>query len=120
MKTHSFFKLLNILKAPFVNFFNIFNKDFYKERRDLHFAFSFAIVLLFLVIGDIVKELQIDQLPFWFILLLGWILAYGINFVREWYYGKFHGAPWDNTDLDMGSYGGILGASLFLILQYLL
>jgi hypothetical protein len=115
MKTHSFFKLLNILKAPFVNFFNIFNKDFYKERRDLHFAFSFAIVLLFLVIGDIVKELQIDQLPFWFILLLGWILAYGINFVREWYYAAKGAGKWDWFDIYAGCYGGLTAAILYLI-----
>lgn len=115
MKTHSFFKLLNILKAPFVNFFNIFNKDFYKERRDLHFAFSFAIVLLFLVIGDIVKELQIDQLPFWFILLLGWILAYGINFAREWYYAAKGASKWDWFDIYAGCYGGLTAAILYLI-----
>ena len=115
MDFSSFFKLLNLLKAPFVNFFNIFNKDFYKERRDLHFAFSFAIVLLFLVIGDIVKELQIDQLPFWFILLLGWILAYGINFVREWYYST-KGNKWDWFDIYTGCYGGLTAAILYLIL----
>ena len=115
MKTHSFFKLLNILKHPFVNFFNIFNKDFFKERRDLHFALSFAIILLFLVIGDLVKELQLDQLPFWFIMILGWFGAYFANFLREHYYAR-KGAKWDWFDIYAGCYGGLTAAILYLVL----
>lgn len=106
--------LLKILKHPFVNFFNIFNKDFYKERKDLHFVFSFAIVLLFLVIGHAVKELQIDQLPFWFILILGWFIAYFINFIRENYYAR-KGAKWDWFDIYAGCYGGLFAAIVHLL-----
>jgi hypothetical protein len=117
MKTHSFFKLLNILKAPFVNFFNIFNKDFFKERRYLHFAFSFVIVLLFLVIGHVVKELQIDQLPFWFILILGWFIAYFANFTREHYYAR-KGAKWDWFDIYTGSYGGLTASLIYIFITW--
>lgn len=109
--------LLKILKHPFVNFFNIFNKDFFKERRDLHFVLSFAIILLFLVIGDLVKELQLDQLPFWFIMILGWFGAYFANFVREHYYAR-KGAKWDWFDIYAGCYGGLVGAIVYIILNY--
>ena len=50
-----------------------------------------------------------------FQLFVGGFGAYGVNFVREWYYAKYHEAPWDPTDLNMGSYGGIIGALLVVL-----
>lgn len=117
MDFSSFFSLLQALSQPFKNFKNIFNKDFFKERRDLHFAFSFAILTLFFSLGNVIKELQIDQLPFWFIMILGWFGAYGINFAREWYYAAKGVAKWDWFDIYAGCYGGLLGAILYLILR---
>lgn len=108
---------LSFIKAPFVNFFNIFNKDFIKERRDLHFAISLLIIYSFLLIGDAIPALQIDQLPFWFIMILGWFGAYFANFIREHYYAT-KGAKWDWFDVYAGCYGGLVGAIVYIILSY--
>ncbi len=43
-----------------------------------------------------------------------------VNFVREWYYGKYYGAPFDGTDINMGSYGGWLGALVAVFIYTLL
>ena len=115
MDLSAFNSLLQALSQPFKNFKNIFNKDFFKERRHYHLILSAIIVFAFFDFGQDIKDLQLQYFPFWAVLLFGWFFAYGINFAREWYYGKFHGAPWDNTDLDMGSYGGIIGTAIFLL-----
>ena len=105
---------LSFIKAPFVNFFNIFNKDFIKERRDLHFVVSFLIVYTFLLVGSAIPALQIDQLPFWFIMILGWFGAYAANFFREHYYAR-KGARFDFLDIYAGCYGGLLASIFFVI-----
>jgi hypothetical protein len=49
-------------------------------------------------------------------LFVGGFGAYGVNFAREWYYGIKYKAPWSRIDLNFGSYGGILGALIYILL----
>jgi hypothetical protein len=115
MDLSSFNSLLKVLSQPFKNFKNIFNKDFVKQRRHLHFIVSFAIVFSFFFFGQNVEDLQLQYFPFWVTLLFGWFAAYGINFAREWYYAAKGAALWDQLDIYAGCYGGLLGAILFLL-----
>jgi hypothetical protein len=117
MDFSSFFSLLQVLSQPFKNFKNIFNKDFIKQRRHLHFIVSAIITFAFFDFGQDVKDLQLQYFPFWAVLLFGWFFAYGINFAREWYYAAKGAAKWDWLDIYAGAYGGLLAAILHLILR---
>jgi hypothetical protein len=117
MDFSSFYSLLQALSQPFKNFKNIFNKDFIKERRHLHYGLSFIIVFVFFFFGDNVKELQLEYFPFWAVLLFGWFSAWGINFAREWYYAIKGLAKWDWLDIWAGCYGGLTAAILYLFVK---
>lgn len=116
MDFSSFKSLLEVLSQPFKNFKNIFNKDFIKQRRHLHFGISFAIIFSFFFFGQNVKDLQLEYFPLWATLLFGWFGAYGINFAREWYYAVKGLAKWDWLDIWAGAYGGLTAAILYLFL----
>lgn len=92
----------------------IFTPDFVKQNYHKHFGYS--LVLTFFAIWFLFAYAHLGDTGNFFPIFVGGFGAYAVNFAREWYYGKFHGAPWDNTDLDMGSYGGIIGAILYLLL----
>ena len=92
----------------------IFTPDFIKQNYHKHVGYS--LVLTFFAIWFLFAYAQLGDTGNLFPIFLGGFGAYAVNFLREWYYGKFHDAPWDNTDLDMGSYGGIIGAILYLLI----
>ena len=106
-----------ILKENFLRYITntkkIFTPDFIKQNYYKHFGYS--LVLTFFAIWFLFEFAYLGDTGSLFPIFVGGFGAYGVNFLREWYYGKFHDAPWDGVDLDMGSYGGILGAILFLI-----
>ncbi len=77
---------------------------------------GYSLVLTFFAIWFLFAFAHLGDTGNFFPIFVGGFGAYGANFLREWYYGKFHDAPWDNTDLNMGSYGGIIGAILYLLL----
>lgn len=92
----------------------IFTPDFVKQNYHKHLGYS--LVLTFFAIWFLFAFAQLGDTGNLFPIFLGGFGAYAVNFAREWYYGKFHDAPWDGVDLDMGSYGGIIGAILYLVL----
>lgn len=92
----------------------IFTPDFIKQNYHKHVGYS--LVLTFFAIWFLFAFAHLGDTGNFFPIFVGGFGAYGANFLREWYYGKFHDAPWDNTDLNMGSYGGIIGAILYLLL----
>ena len=92
----------------------IFTPDFVKQNYHTHFGYS--LVLTFFAIWFLFDFAHLRDTGNFVPIFVGGFGAYGANFLREWYYGKFYGAPWDNIDLDMGSYGGILGAILYLLI----
>ena len=63
---------------------------------------------------------DLDDVGVLFQLFVGGFGAYVVNWVREWVRGKLYGIEWDQVDIHMGSYGGILGAAIALaILKFL-
>ena len=117
MKRHSFYKLIDILKDPFVKINKVFDKDFFKSRRDLHFLVFYLIIYSLLFFGSKIEILQLDQLPSLVLLIFSWFFSYFINFVREHYYAR-KGADWDSFDVYAGCYGGLVGAIVYIILNY--
>ena len=107
-----------IIKENFLRYVTntkkIFTPDFIKQNYHKHLGYS--LVLTFFAIWFLFLNAHLGDTGILFPIFIGGFGAYAVNFVREWYYGKFHGAPWDEVDLDMGSYGGILGAILYLLI----
>jgi hypothetical protein len=87
--------------------------DFVKKRYHKHFGYS--LVLTFFAIWFLFKFAYLGDTGYFFQIFVGGFGAFAVNWVREWYYAKFHQAPWDDVDIHMGSYGGIVGTILFLL-----
>lgn len=105
--------LWNNIKKYLTDTTKIFSKDFVKQNYHKHLGYS--LVLTFFSMWFLLAHAHLADTGMPFQLFVGGFGAYGANFVREWYYSKKYGAPWDFTDLNMGSYGGILGALLAVL-----
>ena len=88
----------------------LFTSKFITNRYYLHLLCSF--VLSFFSIWFLIEYTSLAQTPVWFQLFLGGFGAFGVNFLREMVYEELYGAPFDWTDVNFGSYGGVLGALL--------
>jgi hypothetical protein len=91
----------------------VFSKNFFKERFHLHFLITFVIVLA--AIRLLFLYCYLGDTPIWFHIIIGYMIGYGINFVREGYYFK-KGAPWSQLDVYAGAYGGTLATILYNLL----
>jgi hypothetical protein len=96
----------------------IFGKDFVKQNYHKHIGYSF--VLTIPTIMFLMYYAHLADTGLFFQTSVGGFGAYGVNFVREWYYGIKYKAPFDFTDLNMGSYGGILGALVSVLIYSIL
>ncbi len=105
--------LWNNIKKYLTDTTKIFSKDFVKQNYHKHLGYS--LVLTFFAMWFLLTHAHLADTGMPFQLFVGGFGAYGVNFVREWYYGIKYGAPWDFTDLNMGSYGGIIGALLAVL-----
>jgi hypothetical protein len=105
--------LWNNIKKYLTDTTKIFSKDFVKQNYHKHLLYS--LVLTFFAMWFLLAHANLADTGMPFQLFVGGFGAYGANFVREWYYGIKYGAPWDFTDLNMGSYGGIIGALLAVL-----
>jgi hypothetical protein len=105
--------LLNNIKKYLTDTTKIFGKDFVKQNYHKHLGYS--LVLTFFAMWFLLAHAHLADTGMAFQLFVGGFGAYCVNFVREWYYSKYHNAPWDFTDLNMGSYGGIIGALLAVL-----
>ena len=90
-----------------------FSKDFKTENYYKHFFYSlvlsFGMVLLFL------KFFHLSETAIWFQLFIGGFGAYFVNWVREEILREKFDAIFSWTDVNMGSYGGIVGAALSIL-----
>jgi len=93
----------------------IFTKDFITENYYKHLCLS--VILAYPCIWYLFESHGLKNTGTFFQLFIGGFGAYWANWIREWFYGKFYGAPWDDTDINMGSYGGILATILLLIIN---
>jgi len=88
----------------------VLTSKFITNRYYLHLLCSF--VLSFFAIWFLIDFAYLGETPIGFQLFVGGFGAYGANYLREWYYGMKCNAPFDWTDINFGSYGGVLGVLL--------
>jgi hypothetical protein len=87
--------------------------EFFSKNYHKHFGYS--VVLTFFAIWFLFLFAYLADTGYFFQIFIGGFGSFCVNWIREWYYSKFHGAPWDDVDINMGSYGGIVGTILFLL-----
>ena len=105
--------LWNNIKKYLTDTTKIFGKDFVKQNYHKHLGYS--LVLTFFSMWFLLLHAHLADTGIPFQLFIGGFGAYCVNFAREWYYGIKYKAPFDFTDLNMGSYGGIIGALLAVL-----
>jgi len=92
----------------------IFTKEFIPKNYHKHLGYSFVLTIPSILALIFLFDLDDVGVPFQ--LFVGGFGAYVVNFVREWHYGKKFNAPWDQVDIHMGSYGGILGSAVAILI----
>jgi hypothetical protein len=90
--------------------------EFKTERHNLHFFYS--LILTFFSIWFMFLFMNLEGTGILFQIFVGGFGAYGVNFIREWYYGVIYDAPWSSSDINFGSYGGVVGTILFLLFNH--
>ena len=91
-----------------------FDKKFITENYYKHFGISLLLGFPIMWVLSLFSVLMGTGL--FFHLCIGGFGAYAVNYLKEWYCGKYLKAPWDITDLNFGSYGGIIAGLLTYIL----
>lgn len=93
----------------------IFTSEFVQQNYHKHLGYS--LVLTFFAIWLLFVNAHLGDTGILFPIFVGGFGAYVVNWVRERYYAKKYNAPWDQVDVHMGSYGGVLGAVVFLLVN---
>jgi hypothetical protein len=110
--------ILPILKNGIIKFFTdikfFFTKDFIKENYHKHFLYS--LVLTIPSIWFMYEYMQLKDTGIGFTIFIGGFGSRGVNFVREWYYGMKYKASWSWEDINFGTYGGIIGAIIAILI----
>lgn len=96
----------------------IFGPLFIKNNYHKHLGYSYFLTIPTILF--MMEYMHLTDTGLFFQTFVGAFGAAAINFAREWYYGKFYGAPYDGTDVNMGSYGGLLGAITAVFIYSLL
>jgi hypothetical protein len=96
----------------------IFTPQFETENYYKHLEYSALIAVPWILF--LLRFANLGDTGYFLPLFIGGFSLYGVNFVREWYYSKYHEAPFDMTDINMGSYGGIIGACLAMFFNHLI
>ena len=109
-----------IIKQNVINYISdtrkIFGPDFVKQNYHKHLGYSAT--LTFSAIWFLFAFAHLGDTGNFFPIFLGGFGAYAVNGLREGYYQQYHQAPFNQTDVNMGSYGGILGAILCLLILF--
>jgi hypothetical protein len=94
----------------------IFTPDFVKQNYHKHVGYS--LVLTFFAIWFLFAFAHLGDTGNFFPVFVGGFGAYAVNWLREAYYNykSKDEIKFDQTDINMGSYGGIIGAILYLLL----
>ena len=120
-KTYIQFTILpeikNWIKIYITGFRYFFHKDFIKENYYKHFLYSILIGFLLLSPLCLLESFRETQLIFKTI--LGGILLYAINWIREDNKRIKYKAPFSQLDVNFGSYGGIISAILIQTILWL-
>lgn len=90
-----------------------FHKDFFKENYYLHFILS--VLISFGIVLFAREYMYLVDTALWFQLFIGGFAAFFINGVRE-IVVETREVPFSWTDINFGTYGGIVGAFLVTLL----
>jgi len=104
-------------KNYFLDMKKIFGPLFIKNRYHLHLGLSFLLTIPTILF--MMNYMHLADTGLFFQTFIGAFGAGIVNFVREWYYAKFYKAPFDGTDINMGSYGGLLGVLVAVLIYSL-
>ncbi len=91
-----------------------FTPDFIKQNYYKHLLYSLVLTIPAMYV--LMNYAHLADTGIFFQLFVGIFGAYGVNFAREWYYGIKYKAPWSSVDLNFGSYGGLIGALIYILL----
>lgn len=105
------------IKNYFLDIKKIFNPLFIKNNYHKHLFYSFLITIPTILV--MLNYVDLANTGLFFQIFIGGFGAFFVNFIREWYYGKYHNSPYDGTDINMGSYGGITGTIVAIIIYKL-
>ena len=105
------------IKNYFLDIKKIFSPLFIKNNYHKHLFYSFILTIPSIMF--LLQYFDLADTGVFFQIFIGGFGAFFVNFIREWYYGKYHGSAFDGTDINMGSYGGILGAIVAIIIYKL-
>lgn len=112
-----FQNLLISLMNPFISFNQIFNNEFNKQRRDMHFWASSLLLSGFFCLAYLFLDFK--DTPYLAVLSFGWFGAWGINFAREWYREVRLGYRFDWLDIWAGCYGGLFASLNYLLIIHI-
>ena len=111
-----------IVKKGIINYFTdlrfIRTPEFKTKAYNKHLFWSLVLTIPSMFLLFLLTDLETTQI-LWQVFVAGFG-AYSVNFVREWVRGKFFGSEWDNVDINMGSYGGVLGGIISVIIYKLI
>jgi hypothetical protein len=107
-----------MLRNGIVKFFSdmkfFFTGDFIKQNYYKHFLYS--LILAIPIVWFAFEYMELKDTGIGFTIFLGGFITRTINWLREWYYGSFHEAPWSNEDINFGTYGGIIGTIITILI----
>jgi hypothetical protein len=111
-----------VIKKNVITYFTdikfITTPEFITKAYNKHLLWSFVLTIPSMLL--LIFFFDLDDVGVPFQLFVGGFGAYSFNFLREWVRRKFYGIEWDQVDIHMGSYGGILGAAITTLLLKLI
>jgi len=117
------FPIFDTIKSGFLRYVTelkkAFTPDFIKQNYHKHLGYSLVLTMVGLFVLD--KYFNAADTGIFLHLFLGAFGAYCVNWVREAYYNykSKEEIPFDQSDVNFGSYGGILAAVIYLLLKSL-
>lgn len=106
----AFETFLKVILNFFIKIPNTFDKDFIKQRRHLHFIYTFLIIFAVFIFFHFFMHFK--NVSILIVIIFGWFGGYMGNFIREGYREDKYGYTFDWLDIFAGTWGGIT-ASLF-------
>lgn len=106
--------LLKFLAGFFIAIPKVFSKNFFKENYYLHLFVTIPITLAILRLGFLYFHFK--DFPTLILILVGWVIGYMINLVREGYLEDIGRAHFDWNDVHAGGYAGIIATIIYTII----
>lgn len=112
--------LVNNVKNYILDITKIFTPAFETENYYKHLEYSALIAVPWILF--LLRFAHLADTGLFFPVFIGGFSLFAVNWIREAYlnYKSKGEIPYDITDVNMGSYGGILGAVIAMVLNHLI